>query len=44
MKQHNISANHAIKLMGSYYSHSSAAITWEPTTEEELVKLINLDF
>ena len=44
MKQHNISANHTIELMGNYYSHSSAAITWEPTTEEESVELINLDF
>ena len=44
MKQHNISASHAIELMGNYYSHSSAAVTWEPATEEELVELINLDF
>ena len=44
MKQHNISVGHAIELMGNYYSHSSAIITWEPTTEEESVKLINLDF
>ena len=44
MKQHNISASHAIELMGNYYSHSNAAVTWEPTTEEESVELINLDF
>ena len=44
MKQHNISASHSIKLMGNYYSHSSAAISWEPATEGELVELINLDF
>ena len=44
MKQHNISAGHAIELMGNYYSHNNTAITWEPTTEEELVELINLDF
>ena len=31
MKQHNISAKHAIKLMGNYYSHDNAAITWEKT-------------
>ena len=44
MKQHNISASHAIELMGNYYSHKSATITWEPTTKEESVELINLDF
>ena len=44
MKQHNISAEHAIELMGNYYSHNNAAITWEKTAKEELVELINLDF
>ena len=45
MKQHNISARHAIKLMGNYYSHNTnAAITWEQTAEEESVETINLDF
>ena len=44
MKLHNISAEHAIELMGNYYSHNNATITWEPTTEEESVELINLDF
>ena len=44
MKQHDISAEHTIKLMGNYYSHNNAAITWEKTAEEELVELINLDF
>ena len=44
MKQHNISVGHTIKLMGNYYSHNNAAITWEPTAEEELVEVINLDF
>ena len=44
MKLHNISAGHAIELMGNYYSHNNAAITWEPTAEEESVELINLDF
>ena len=44
MKMHNISVNHAIELMGNYYSHNNATITWEPTAEEELVELINLDF
>ena len=44
MKLHNISAGHAIELMGNYYSHNQAATTWEPTTEEESVELVNLDF
>ena len=44
MKQHNISVSHAIELMGNYYSHNNAAITWEPTAEEESVEVINLDF
>ena len=44
MKQHNISVGHTIKLMGNYYSHNNTAIAWEPTAEEELVELINLDF
>ena len=44
MKQHEISVEHAIKLMGNYYSHNNPATTWEKTAEEESVKLINLDF
>ena len=44
MKLHNISASHAIELMGNYYSHNNTMITWEPTAEEESVELINLDF
>ena len=44
MKLHNISASHAIKLMGNYYSHDSAATTWEPTAKEESVELVDLDF
>ena len=44
MKLHNISAEHAVELMGNYYSHNNAAITWEPTAKEESVELINLDF
>ena len=44
MKQHNILADHTIELMGNYYSHNSAAVTWQQTAEEELVELINLDF
>ena len=44
MKLHNISTGHAIELMGNYYSHDNAAVTWEPTAEEESVELVNLDF
>ena len=44
MKQHNISVGHTIELMGNYYSHNNATITWEPMAEEESVELINLDF
>ena len=44
MRQHNISVDHAIKLMGNYYSHNNTAVTWEQTAEEESVELINLDF
>ena len=44
MKLHNISAGHAIELMGNYYSHNNPATTWEPTAEEESVELVNLDF
>ena len=44
MRQHNISTEHTIELMGNYYSHNNAAVTWEETTKQEFVKLINLDF
>ena len=44
MKQHNISVEHTIELMGNYYSHNNAVIAWEKTAEEESVELINLDF
>ena len=44
MRQHNISADHAIELMGNYYSHNNATVTWEQTAKEESVKLISLDF
>ena len=44
MKLHNISASHAIELMGNYYSHNNPTTTWEPTAEEESVELVNLDF
>ena len=44
MKQHEISAEHAIELMGNYYSHNNPTTTWEKMTEEESVDLINLGF
>ena len=44
MRQHNISTGHAIELMGNYYSHDNATVTWEKTAKEESVELINLDF
>ena len=44
MKLHNISASHAIKLMGNYYSHNNPTTAWEPTAKEESVELVDLDF
>ena len=44
MRQHEISAEHAIELMGNHYSHNNPMTTWERTAKEELVELINLDF
>ena len=44
MKQHKISVEHAIELMGNYYSHNNPTTTWEKTAEEESVELINLGF
>ena len=44
MKQHEISVEHAIELMGNYYSHNMPATTWERTAEEELVNEITQDF
>ena len=40
MKQHEISAEHAIELMGNYYSHNLSTTTWERMAEEELVNKI----
>ena len=44
MKPHEISVEHAIELIGNYYSHNNPATTWEGMAEEESVELINLDF
>ena len=44
MKQHKISAEHAIELMGNYYSHNEPTMTWEKTAKEESVNKITQDF
>ena len=44
MKQHEISVEHTIELMGNYYSHYNPVTTWEKTAKEELVNLTNLGF
>ena len=44
MQQHEISAEHAIELMGNYYSHNQPATTWERTAEEESVNRITQGF
>ena len=44
MKEHKISAEHAIELMGNYYSHNQPAMTWERMAEEESVNRITQDF
>ena len=44
MKQHEISVEHAIELMGNYYSHNEPATTWEKMAEEESVHRITQDF
>ena len=44
MKQHEISMEHAIELMGNYYSHNSPATTWEKMAEEESVNVITQGF
>ena len=44
MKQHEISVEHALELMGNYYSHDEAATTWDRKTKEELVNEITQGF
>ena len=44
MRQHKISVEHAIELMGNYYSHNNPSVTWKMMAKEESVNLINLDF
>ena len=35
MKQHEISVEHTIELMGNYYPHNNPVTTWEKTAKEE---------
>ena len=44
MKQHEISVEHAIELMGNYYSYNSPAMTWEKMAKEESVNEITQGF
>ena len=40
MRQHEISTEHALELMGNYYSHNDPMTTWEKTAKEESVNRI----
>ena len=44
MKQHKISVEHTLELMGNYYSHSNPVTTWEKTAKEESVNKISQGF
>ena len=44
MKQHGISVEYAIDLMGNYYSHNEPTMTWEKTAKEESVNKITQGF
>ena len=44
MRQHEISAEHAIEFIGNYYYYNDPATTWEKTAEDELVNNITLGF
>ena len=44
MKQLEISAEYAIKLMGDYYSHNQPATTWEKMAKEESINNITQGF
>ena len=39
MKEHGISVEHAIELMGNYYSHDEPASTWKRAKEESVNKI-----
>ena len=40
MKQHGISVEHALDLLGNYYSHDKPATTWDGKAKEESVNEI----
>ena len=44
IKQHGISAEKTLDLLGNYYSYKEPATTWENTVKEESVNQISLDF
>ena len=44
MKQHGISVEQTLDLLGNYYSQGEPATTWEKTAEEELVNQISQGF
>ena len=44
MKQHGISVEQTLDLLGNYYPNSQPATAWEGMTEEELVNEIAQDF
>ena len=44
MKQHEISVEHALELMGNYYFHNNPMTTWEKTAKEESVNKITQGF
>ena len=44
MRKKNCNTEHAIELMGNYYSHDQPVTTWERTAEEELVNVITQGF
>ena len=44
MKQHGISAEQALNLLGNYYSHNNPATTWEGTVKEESINEITQGF
>ena len=41
MKQHSISVEQTLDLLGNYYSHMKPAATWEGTAKEESVNQVS---
>ena len=44
IKQHGISVEQALDILGNYYSHNEPTTTWEKIAKEELVNKINQGF